>query len=165
MDNIKIAVKNSEDIYLDLKRINILIGKYSKEKELILNALRKEAEDRGSLILIEEVEKGLHPEEQVEYIKNLITEFNNIPTNTLILTTNSTYILYTINNFMLAYLAKETPNYKGPKVSPNEVSIFEIEDGKLLNLKDEDELLGKNSLDDAMRKVMDEFYDILNYYD
>ena len=165
MDNIKIAVKNSEDIYLDLKRINILMGKSSREKELILDVLRKEAEDKDSCVLIEEVEKGLHPEEQVEHIKNLIVEFNNVPTDTLIITTNSQYILYTINNLMLAYLAKDNPHHKRPRISPDEVNIIEIEGGKIVDIKNNQGLLGKNSFDTVMGEVMDEFYTNLNYYD
>ena len=165
MNTVRIVRDDSQDIYLDLKRINILMGKYSKEREFILDTLRKEAEDRDSLILIEEVEKGLHPEEQVEHIKNLIVEFNNAPTNILIITTNSTYILYTINNLMLAYLAKDNPHHKGPRISPDEVNIIEIEGGKIVDIKNNQGLLGKNSFDTVMGEVMDEFYTNLNYYD
>ena len=99
MNTIRIVRDDSQDIYFDLKRINIFTGKFSKEKELLLNTLKKIVdENKNSYTLIEEVEGGLHPEEQIDYIKNLMVEFNNVPTDTLIFTTNSPYVLYTINN-------------------------------------------------------------------
>lgn len=165
MNTIRIVRDNSKDIYFYLKRINIFIGKFSKEKELLLNTLKKiKDENKNSYTLIEEVERGLHPEEQIDYIKNLMVEFNNVPTDTLIFTTNSPYVLYTINNCILAYLGENNPNYRGAKISPDEVNIFEIEEGQLVDIKNDRGVLGKNSFDATMKRVMDDFYSNLKYY-
>lgn len=91
------------------------------------------------------------------------------------ITTHSQYILYALNNSMMAYLVKD----KMPKdiyskmslyeceVDPNKVSVFEIENGGFRGdetIQEENGLIGENYFDESMKNIMDDYYTMLDYY-
>lgn len=45
-----------------------------------------------------------------------------------------------------------------------DVSIWEMTDGSMRGIKEEDGLIGNNYFDQIMQEIMDEFYVMLNYY-
>lgn len=121
-------------------------------------------------LIIEEPEQNLFPSTQKElmyklfhYINDDIYEHSD---HMMTITTHSPYILYAINNFILAYKVKgEYPNskLKNSAISPDDINIFEIEDGKNRSIMKENGLIGDNYFDKKMKEVMDDFYEHLNY--
>ena len=49
-------------------------------------------------------------------------------------------------------------------ISPQNVSAYEIRDGILFKIQQDDKLIGANYFDKKMKELMDDFYIMLNYY-
>lgn len=121
-------------------------------------------------LIIEEPEQNLFPSTQKElmyklfhYINDDIYEHSD---HMMTITTHSPYILYAINNCILAHKVKgEYPNskLKNSAISPDDINIFEVEDGKNRSIMKENGLIGDNYFDKKMKEVMDDFYKHLNY--
>jgi hypothetical protein len=123
--------------------------------------------------IIEEPEQNLFPNTQKDLVYYLFRKCNNIERNhQLTITTHSPYILYAVNNCMMGYLVKEKmPKEQQGKIEnsqswidPKLISIWEIEDGKLNNIQNKDGLIGKNYFDASIKRIMDDYYTMLNYY-
>lgn len=99
-----------------------------------------------SVICLEEPEQSLTPELQTKLIDELISYAGSIS-----ITTNSQYVLYYLNNKILANT-----------ISPDDVNIFELQDDKLVRTQKLNGTLAANCLDAQMKTVMDEFYNNLN---
>lgn len=122
-------------------------------------------------LIIEEPEQNLFPSTQKKLCYKLLNYLNNDYDHSLTLTSHSPYILYAINNCILTYLVKD----KIPKdlkdriacfdssISPKDINIFEIKEGLLNNIQQENGLIGENYFDSQMKKVMDDFYFLLNF--
>jgi hypothetical protein len=123
-------------------------------------------------IILEEPEQNLFPSTQKSLIYAIFNALNNNSAHFLTLTTHSPYVLYAINNCILAYLTNEklAPknsyklHCKNSKIQPDLISIYELKDGKIENIQQKDGLIGENFFDIKMREVMDEFYLMLNHY-
>lgn len=122
-------------------------------------------------LIIEEPEQNLFPSTQKElmyklfhYINDDIYEHSD---HMMTITTHSPYILYAINNCILAYKVKEEyadSTLKNSAISPDDINIFEIEEGKNRSIiMKNSELIGDNYFDQKMKEVMDDFYEHLNY--
>lgn len=127
----------------------------------------------SSTLIIEEPEQNLFPDTQKDLIYYMLQLLNETDRDhCLIMTTHSPYILYAINNCMMGALVKEKiPDDKQAKLScrqswidPTLVSLWEINDGKINSIQGDDGLIGNNYFDTSMKKVMDDFYTLLNYY-
>lgn len=121
-------------------------------------------------LIIEEPEQNLFPATQKELMYKLAEYINDEmyehTQHIMTLTTHSPYILYAINNCMLAHLVKdknEDSKLKNSMISPEDINIFEIEDGKNRSIQKENGLIGENYFDQQMKEVMDDFYQYLNY--
>ena len=54
----------------------------------------------------------------------------------------------------------------GSVVDPKDVSIYEIKDGIVKGtIQDKNNLMSENYLDNSMKHLLDDFYQMLNYYD
>jgi energy-coupling factor transporter ATP-binding protein EcfA2 len=123
--------------------------------------------------IIEEPEQNLFPEAQRDLVYYLLGKCKDeVRDHRLTLTTHSPYILYALNNSMMGYLVKDKMpeleqgelKCRSAWIDPKLVSIWEIEDGKIKSIQGEDGLIGNNYFDISMKKVMDDFYAMLNYY-
>jgi len=165
---------DEEKIY---DKINKLIeNNDSKIMILLRNWLQKTDQlqkTQNTQFIIEEPEQNLFPEAQRDLVYYLLEKCKNKDKDhRLTLTTHSPYILYALNNSMMGYLVKDKISEaeqaglkcKSAWIDPKFVSIWEIEDGKINNIQNEDGLIGDNYFDASMKKVMDDFYTMLNYY-
>jgi hypothetical protein len=59
---------------------------------------------------------------------------------------------------------RERLKCKSAQIDPKKVSIYEIDDGKLKSIQQDDGLIGDNYFDKNMKELMDDFYLMLNYY-
>ena len=128
----------------------------------------------NSQFIIEEPEQNLFPETQRGLVYYFLKECLGKEGNRLTLTTHSPYVLYALNNCMMASLVREKiednefSNLKcsRSKINPVDVSIYEIRDGVVnANIQGEDGLISDNYFDQKMKDLMDDFYLMLNHYE
>ncbi len=143
-------------------------------KSKFMDFIKKKSNYNYSGFVIEEPEQNLFPETQKDLVYYLLDRICNTEhKHNLTITTHSPYILYAINNCIMADLLKDKIDDEEKdnldcwrsRISNQEISIYEIEDGLIKNIQNEDGLIGDNFFDYQMKKVMDDFYTMLNYYD
>ena len=144
----------------------------SKDLEMLLNLLLSKNYARTQLI-IEEPEQNLFPSTQRDLVNHLLRLIVCERDHRLTLTTHSPYILYALNNCMMAYLVQDQipvdkVNEIGcftSRIDPKEVSVWQItQEGVLENIQEDDRLIGSNYLNTCMKEVMDDYYSMINYY-
>ena len=126
----------------------------------------------NSQFIIEEPEMNLFPETQRDLVYHLLNKCLEREGNRLTITTHSHYILYALNNCMMAGLVydkmddglKERLKCGAFRVDPSYISIYEIREGVVKRIQKEDGLIQDNYFDQQMGKLMDDFYLMLNYY-
>ena len=127
-----------------------------------------------SNLIIEEPEQNLFPDTQkslIYYLLNKCSDENH--QHQMTLTTHSPYVLYAINNCMMSFLVKNKISENDSKklkctsssINPKEISIYQIDNGVLNCIQQEDGLIGGNYFDVKMKELMDDFYIMLNYYE
>ena len=127
--------------------------------------------------IIEEPEQNLFPSTQRDLIYHLLQLITGERDHRLTITTHSPYILYALNNCMMGYLVnaqlqeKEKEKYlangflsEQSWINPKSVSVWEIKNGTLRNIQDEDHIISENYFDKKMTELTDEYYQMLNYY-
>lgn len=87
------------------------------------------------------------------------------------------FLLYTLNNGIMAYIVKDNVKLQDeeyndneyhliPKFNPENYKVFEIkEDGTEISLQDKDGNIGKNYFNILMGSVMDDYYDCISFYE
>ena len=131
--------------------------------------------------IIEEPEQNLFPKTQMDLLYHLISEINHGRNHRLVMTTHSPYILYAINNCLLASLVKDKMDEDLASsvscvkyaVSPADVSVWSIKDGCVRNdkgephhtIQDDRGLIRKNYFNDVMKDVMGDFNTLLSFLD
>lgn len=145
--------------------------KYFDDYKTISNSLFKTT---NSQFIIEEPEQNLFPETQRDLVYYFLQKCLNKEGNRLTLTTHSPYVLYALNNCMMAGLvsdkmeANELSKLKcnQSKINPVDVSIYEIREGVVRGtIQGEDGLISDNYFDQKMKDLMDDFYLMLNHYE
>lgn len=124
--------------------------------------------------IIEEPEQNLFPTTQRDLINYLLkTIVNNSRKHSLIITTHSPYILYSINNCLMGYNIKgelekdEINSFKSIKswINPDDVSIYEVKEGKLMSVKDKrTNTVTKHYFNEITKDIMDEYYNMLSFF-
>lgn len=146
----------------------------SKEVQRILDLVKRKNYNYTQFF-IEEPEQNLFPSTQIELMYFILQRCVNSSglNHHLFITTHSPYILYGLNNCMLGNIIeskipteiKDNLNCKHSFVSPNKVGVWEIQNGDLINIQDEDGLIGENYFDKQMKEVMDDYYTLLEYFE
>ncbi len=133
-------------------------------------------------LIIEEPELNLFPKTQVELLYAILKLMQNDRKDNLIITTHSPYLLYALNNCILANVVKEKmPHNKldrigcsGITLDPKDVSVYELEDGTFrpieqntdtgeYTIQDNSGLIRQNFFDRVMGGIMDDFNSLLQY--
>lgn len=131
-------------------------------------------ETNNSQFIIEEPEQNLFPETQRDLVYYLLQKCLDKEGNRLTLTTHSPYVLYALNNCMMASLVSNKMSERElnklkcrqSKIDPSFVSIYEIRDGVVeKTIQGEDGLISDNYFDQKMKDLMDDFYLMLNHYE
>ena len=125
-----------------------------------------------SQFFIEEPEQNLFPSAQRALIHHIVKAcYTENRAHELFLTTHSPYVLFTINNCILASKMDPTnpelSSIEAMKVpiKPDEVGLWSIKDGELENLQDEDGMLRRNYFDDTMKEIINEHQNMLPFFD
>jgi hypothetical protein len=126
-------------------------------------------------LFVEEPEQNLFPSTQQRLMYWLLSliQANKGRSNSLVLTTHSPYILFALNNCMMGGLVKDNIPEKERHsfvsqtawIDPKKVSIYEIHDGSLQTIQDEDGIIEDNYLNKAYKENSAEYLSLLNYYD
>ena len=151
-------------------------------EEKLLQKIKAMAADKlytHTQFIVEEPEQNLFPKTQMDFLYYLLTSINRRKKHELVITTHSPYILYALNNCMLAYLVKdnlddslrESLAAARASIDPNEVSVWSIKDGCLRNsnndihktIQDARGLIRKNYFNDIMSSVMGDFSQLLEF--
>lgn len=140
----------------------------------ISNEMGIDADYNYSKVIIEEPESNLFPNTQQELVYYMLSALNNsLREHQLVLTTHSPYILFSLNNCMMGGLVKENVPEKERHsfvsqtawIDPKKVSIYEIHDGSLQTIQDEDGIIEDNYLNKAYKENSAEYLSLLNYFE
>lgn len=142
-----------------------LFNEYSKHITSLLKT-------HNSQFIIEEPEMNLFPETQRDLVFHLLNRCLEREGNRLTITTHSHYILYALNNCMMAGLVydkmdeglKERLKCEPFRIAPSYISIYEIREGVIKQIQQTDGLIEDNYFDQQMGELMEDFYLMLNYY-
>lgn len=127
-----------------------------------------------SNIVIEEPELNLFPTTQVRLLYFILSNLNHSRDN-LVVTTHSPYILYALNNCILAGMVAADAEYPIDQVAdipdtayihPAIVSVWELEEGGIRGnktIQDERGLIRDNYFDQIMNNVMVDFRNMVNF--
>lgn len=152
-----------------------------QEDMLVFQTLRKLLEYEARMIhpsfsnlVIEEPEQNLFPDTQVRLLYYILERIDHNRDN-LILTTHSPYILYALNNCLLASLVGENDKELAKEyadvpeaawINPKGVAVMELDNGEIRNssaIQDELGLIRGNYFDRVMHNVMADFNALLNF--
>lgn len=136
----------------------------------MLKSLERKFFYKCTNLYIEEPEQNLFPEAQETLLywmlKHIQQEKHD---NSLFITTHSPYILFALNNCLLGGLVGNKLSHKNIDsregwIAPKYVAVYEIHDGKLESIQDEDGLLNNNYLNRAYKKISNEYMTMLAHY-
>lgn len=171
-----ISENKISEIELDHKKIPVDEFKESmyRIQEQMANALGLFSDYHFSQIIIEEPELNLFPKSQQELVYFILSHFaRSTRPHQLVLTTHSPFILFAINNCMMGGLVGDKiPSSERDMIAsfpawikPSNVSIYEIHDGRIKCIQDEDGIIEDNYLNQAYKENSNEYLSMLNYYD
>lgn len=153
----------------EINKNNQEVVNHSKHWTSIKNNLFKTS---NSNLIIEEPEQNLFPKTQIELVYYLLKKcLKTEREHMLTLTTHSPYVLYALNNCILASkVADKMPERQaqacmGVSVDSGEISVYKMIDGTIESIQEEDGLIGKNYFDEVMKTIMDDYYEMFNHYD
>lgn len=120
--------------------------------------------------IIEEPEQNLFPETQCDLMYHILSSVNHGKSHRLVMTTHSPYILYALNNCMDGYSVsdklpeslKSTIKSSSSFINPDEVSVWQIRDGRLESIKEGD-AIGQHYFNEIMNSILDDYYKIQAY--
>ena len=170
--------KNIKQSY-DLKLNNEFLS-FSSEKERndFLQRYNNYTRYQHSDIFLEEPEENLFPKTQAEVIFHLLQEiFSSERENSLYLATHSPYVLYALNNAILANIIKKDDlqlsmfKYADVKFKASDISVWQIKNGSIERIEnnpsntiqDKSGLIRQNYFDSVMKEVMTDFNNMLSY--
>lgn len=177
--------EDNEELLTKFSRF-ILTEDNRSDHEISYNYLKRYADKLSkphfTQLIIEEPELNLFPETQVELLYAILRLLQNDRPDNLVITTHSPYMLYALNNCLLANCVRgKMPKTKFEKVrcsnivlTPKEVSVYELENGefrsieqnintKILTIQDNSGLIRQNFFDNVMKGIMDDFNSLLRY--
>nr|WP_315419414.1 AAA family ATPase [uncultured Pedobacter sp.] len=124
--------------------------------------------------IIEEPEQNLFPTTQRDFVYFLFDRMvNSSRPHSLLITTHSPFILYAINNCLMGKRVSEDmpgdeqielPSHRS-WISSDLVSIWQIHNGEIKSVLDERTgTVTKHYFNEIMNELLEEYYDMLNYF-
>lgn len=138
---------------------------------MVLNDIEKESYEK--MVCIEEPEISLFPQRQKQVVEHIVASANE-KSFSVVITTHSPYVLSAFDNLIMAYnVAQEKPHRaeevhqiisKEKWISYEEVSAYELKDGTLISLMEEEyKGLNTNAIDQVsneLGKQLDKLLDL-----
>lgn len=130
--------------------------------------------------IVEEPEQNLFPDTQCELLYSMLEALNHGKKHRMVITTHSPYILYALNNCLLAGLVQDQVPQEVLKeikcsraaIAPSLVRVWEIEDGRIKDngtdtanrtIQDSQGLIRKNYFNQIMQRVMSDYNNLLMF--
>lgn len=158
-------------------------GSGSKSESKMIDQLKELLKGKAyshTQFIVEEPEQNLFPETQQRLVYSLLSSINHGRGHRLVITTHSPYILYALNNSLLAHYVKNTvPDSQKKEIDalnysfdPSQVAVWQFVDGCLRGLsgeihktiQDEKGLIRANYFNSVMGSIMDEFNKMICFY-
>lgn len=153
-----------------------------EEKKSFLERYNHYTRYQHSDIFLEEPEENLFPETQAEVVYHLLESiFATERENTLFMATHSPYVLYALNNAILANIVRGNMPEEafstldcGRALFPSkEISVWQLKNGVIESIcqsesntiQDKSGLIRQNYFDNVMKKVMADFNNMMSYRD
>ena len=159
-----------ESEQFDYKGIFCIVKPGTKEE--VIRILDNYTEIQYIQSIIEEPELNLFPDTQQALMYELMADAV-VSDNRMVITTHSPYILFALNNCVMGGLVgrsipeeekKNFPSFES-WIDPKLVSVYEIHDGTIRCIQDEDGIIEDNYLNQAYKKNSNEYLSLLNYYE
>lgn len=132
--------------------------------------------------IVEEPEQNLFPNTQCDLMYHLLSCLNHGKNHRAVITTHSPYILYALNNCLLANIVRGgipegselNAACANVEIVPDDVAVWEIENGILKTyetgkedgtIQDKDGLIRQNYFNNVMKDVMRDFSNLLVFKD
>lgn len=142
-------------------------------KEIAETTYALYANIQSTNIYMEEPEENLFATTQRDLIYSLIQTVTSDREHNLFITTHSPYILYALNNCMMAdkvknkidkQLVEQLPCMNA-RIDASQVSLWQMqENGQLHSIKKADtQTLGTHYFNDAMNEILNEYYTMMNF--
>ena len=161
-----------DPISVDRLELSPIVDKIRKWSEIL-------ATPNFSNIVIEEPELNLFPRTQASLIYFILSNVDHTRDN-MVITTHSPYILYAVNNCILANLVKDNLTEEDlaeldvpecARLDGKDISVWELRDGHIINdegvrdatIQDRNGLIRGNYFDRVMHNIMADFNFLLNY--
>ena len=141
-------------------------------KEKAIRILDNYTEIQYIQSIIEEPELNLFPDTHQALMYELMADAV-VSDNRMVITTHSPYILFALNNCVMGGLVgknipeeekKNFPSFES-WIDPKLVSVYEIYDGIIRCIQDEDGIIEDNYLNQAYKNNSNEYLSLLNYYE
>ena len=141
-------------------------------KEKAIRILDNYTEIQYIQSIIEEPELNLFPDTQQALMYELMADAV-VSDNRMVISTHSPYILFALNNCVMGGLVgknipeeekKNFPSFES-WIDPKLVSVYEIYDGIIRCIQDEDGIIEDNYLNQAYKNNSNEYLSLLNYYE
>lgn len=130
-----------------------------------LSDLKNRFKYQFTRFFIEEPEQNLHPTVQRDVMKYLLALIDKTEIDHhLTFTTQSPFVLYTLNNCMLEYLTEKNPEEKLYTINPQKVSVFELDKGVVKRVQEESGAMSKNSIDKCVVDMKEEIESQMEKY-
>ena len=174
LDEVKNKLSNKKLSPEFQAELDEVMNRYNDSQKKIVNLIGFDSDYNYTKLIIEEPELNLFPKAQqdlIYYILEVIVREKR--DHQLVLTTHSPYVLFALNNCMMGGLVKKNIPLKERKtfasykswIDPKKVSIYEIHDGTLKCIQDEDGIIEDNYLNQAYKENTSEYMSLLNYFD
>ena len=172
MKELKVCLFNSKkgrvETSIELYKFNIFIGNdFDNIRKIIRNSKRDESiygyEDFGSASCISK-----HKDIAYKFIK-YFSDKNKMA----VIHTDSQFVLYAFNNLIFNYIVKDKMpadlrdemTCKDIMIDPNDIRIYQVEDGIVTRIQNKDGLIEHNCFDNEMSIIMNDFYKMIDYYE
>lgn len=163
--------KEKVETSIELSKFNIFICNNSMN----LNRITLKSRKAESLPIHALLGDGYN----VAYHKELVYEIakkyyrDDLKDKQVVISTNSQFVLYAFNNLIFNYIVKDKMpadlraemTCKDIMIDPNDIRIYQVEDGIVTRIQNKDGLIEHNCFDNEMSIIMNDFYKMIDYYE
>ena len=151
------------------------IIRQEQEAKDMLDSYNRKFFYKNTHLYIEEPEQNIFPNTQARFMYWLLQELQHKDRNhTAFITTHSPFVLFALNNCLMgglvnskikdAELKKQLSSTRA-WIEPKQVAVYELHDGELISIQDEDNILLNNYLNKAHQQIASEYLTMLSYYE
>lgn len=175
MKELKVYLFNSEkervETSIELSKFNIFVGNDFMNLNRIMLKSRKNELLPTHTLLGSECEVAYHKDLAYKITKRYYSD--GLKYKQVVISTNSQFVLYAFNNLIFNYIVKDKMpadlraemTCKDIMIDPNDIRIYQVEDGIVTRIQNKDGLIEHNCFDNEMSIIMNDFYKMIDYYE